>query len=115
MAGFRLDYMCWPERGAERRERLTRFLADGLVGPEDSVTAGHSYLSTAGEFRELFAGGFDELLLAGVESLTGCEQESFAGLSDDDREAWLDLVERTMALPEALGCCEHFLYAGRKR
>jgi hypothetical protein len=23
-------------------------------------------------------------------------------------------VERTMSLPEALGCCEHFLHAGRK-
>ena len=115
LAGLHAEYLCWPERGAERHDRLTRFLADGLVGPEDSVTLGQAFFTTAFEFRELFAGDFDEELLAGVESFTGCEQESFSGLSDDDKDAWLDLVERTMALPEALGCCEHFLYAGRKR
>jgi SAM-dependent methyltransferase len=115
LAGLRVEYLCWPERGAERYDRLAPFLADGLVGPEDSVTLGHSYFSTAAEFRDLFARDFDETLLAGVESFTGCEQEPFAGLPDDAKDAWLDLVERTAALPEALGCCEHFLYAGRKR
>lgn len=114
LAGLHAEYLCWPERGAERYDRLTRFLADGLVGPEDSAALGHGYFTTAAEFRELFARDFDEELLAGVESFTGCEQESFAGLSDDTNDAWLDLVARTMALPEALGCCEHFLYAGRK-
>jgi ubiquinone/menaquinone biosynthesis C-methylase UbiE len=115
LAGLHAEYLCWPERGAERRDRLTRFLADGLVGPEDSATLGQAFFTTAFEFRELFAGDFDEVVLAGIESFTGCEQESFSGLSDDDKDAWLDLVERTMALPEALGCCEHYLYAGRKR
>jgi SAM-dependent methyltransferase len=115
LAGLRAEYLCWPERGAERHERLTPFLADGLVGPEDSVTLGHSYFTTAAEFRDLFARDFDEEMLAGVESFTGCEQEAFAGLSSEDTDAWLDLVERTMTLPEALGCCEHFLYAGHKR
>jgi S-adenosylmethionine-dependent methyltransferase len=115
LAGLRAEYLCWPERGDERHERLTRFLADGLVWPEDSVALGHSHFTTVVEFRELFADLFDEVLLAGVESFTGCEQERFAEIPDDDKAAWLDLAERTMVLPEALGCCEHFLYAGRKR
>ena len=115
LVGLRLEYVCWPERGVERHGLLSGFLEDGVVDPSETTTLGHSQFTTAAEFRELFAGDFDEEFLAGVESFTGCEQEQFTGLADDAKDAWLDLVERTMALPEALGCCEHFLYAGRKR
>jgi ubiquinone/menaquinone biosynthesis C-methylase UbiE len=115
MAGFRAEYLTWPERGVERSERLRRFLADGLASPEDSDAIGYAYFTSAPEFRDLFAGEFEELLLAGLESFTGCEQQLLVGLPEADRVAWLDLVEATMELPEALGCCEHFLYAGRAR
>jgi SAM-dependent methyltransferase len=115
LAGFRVEYLTWPERGAERLDRLRRFLVDGLVGPEDSDAIGHAYFTTTAEFRDLFAGEFDELMLAGLESFTGCEQELLDGLPEADREAWLELAEQTMSSPEAAGCCEHFLYVGRKR
>jgi hypothetical protein len=45
--------------------------------------------------------------------LTGCEQELFLDLPEAVREVWLDLVEATAALPEAIGCCEYFVYVGR--
>jgi len=114
-AGVRMEYLVWPERGAERHGLLARFLEDGLVGPEESEDLGFGHFTSAGEFRGLFSDAFRELLCAGVESFTGCSQERFVALPDGDREAWLDLVERTMEAPEALGCCEHLLYAGRKR
>jgi SAM-dependent methyltransferase len=114
LAGVRAEYLTWPERGVERHDLLRRFLADGIVWPGESVALGHAHFTVEAEFRELFAGGFAELLLVGLESFTGCEQELFVELSGADREAWLDLVEATAALPEAIGCCEHFLYAGRK-
>jgi SAM-dependent methyltransferase len=114
LAGVRAEYLAWPERGAERHELLRRFLGDGLVWPGESPTLGHAHFASAAEFRELFAADFDELLFVGLESFTGCEQELFVELPVADREAWLDLVEETAALPEAVGCCEHFLYAGRR-
>lgn len=115
LAGLRIEYLCWPERGIERHGLLSRFLEDGLIGPEESVALGRAYFSSATELRELFADDFDELLLAGLESFTGCEQELLAELPEAVREAWLDLVEATVSLPEAAGCCEHLLYAGRRR
>ena len=114
LAGLRAEYLTWPERGAERHDLLRRFLADGLVGPDESAALGPAHFTSAAEFRDLFAGDFDELLLVGLESFTGCEQELLIELPEADREAWLDLVEATAALPEAIGCCEHFLYAGRR-
>jgi SAM-dependent methyltransferase len=115
LAGVRAEYLTWPERGSERHGLLRRFLTDGLVWPGESIALGHAHLTTVAEFRELFAGEFAELLFVGLESFTGCEQELFVELPEADREAWLDLVEATAALPEAIGCCEHFLYAGRRQ
>jgi SAM-dependent methyltransferase len=113
-AGVRAEYLCWPERGIERHDLLSRFLEDGLVGPDESVALGQAHFTSAADLRALFADGFDELLLVGLESFTGCEQEAYLELPEAVREAWLDLVEATAALPEAIGCCEHLLYAGRR-
>jgi SAM-dependent methyltransferase len=114
LAGVRAEYLTWPERGTERHERLRRFLADGIVGADESAALGHAHFTSVAEFRDLFTDDFDELVLVGLESFTGCEQESFVELPEREREAWLDLVEVTAGLPEAVGCCEHFLYAGRR-
>lgn len=113
--GLRMDYLVLADQGAERHDMLRRFLQDGLVRPDEAPTLGHGHFTTAAEFRDLFADGFDEALLAGLESFTGCEQEMFLDLPGDVQEAWLDLAEATASLPEAMGCCEHFLYAGRRR
>lgn len=114
LAGVRAEYLCWPERGLERHDLLRRFLADGLVGPDESGALGHAHFTSAADLHELFADDFDELLVVGLESFTGCAQEHFAELPEEVREAWLDLVEASAALPEALGCGEHFLYIGRR-
>jgi ubiquinone/menaquinone biosynthesis C-methylase UbiE len=114
LAGMRAEYLTWPERGVERLDRLRRFLADGLVDADEAPALGNGHFTSAAEFRDLFAAGFDELLLVGLESFTGCEQELFAGLAEAERAAWLDLAEATASLPEAIGCCEHFLYVGRR-
>jgi S-adenosylmethionine-dependent methyltransferase len=115
VAGLRGEYLCLAEQGPERRGMLRRFLEDGLVEPSEAPTIGYAHFTTVAEFRALFAGGFDELLFVGLESFTGCEQELFADLPDPARETWLELVEATASLPEAIGCCEHFLFVGRRR
>ncbi len=115
MTGLRMEYLLLGDQGVERHDMLRRFLEDGLVHPEEAPTLGHGHFTTAAEFRDLFADDFDEVLLAGLESFTGCEQELFLDLSDDVQEAWLELVEASASSPEAMGCCEHFLYVGRRR
>jgi SAM-dependent methyltransferase len=114
LAGVRAEYLTWPERGVERHALLSRFLEDGLVGPDESVALGHAHFTCLADFRGLFAAHFDELLLVGLESFTGCEQELFVELPAEVRDSWLDLVEVTASLPEAIGCCEHFCYIGRR-
>jgi ubiquinone/menaquinone biosynthesis C-methylase UbiE len=104
-----------PETGARYRERRLRFLEDGRLDPEIAPPIGFAYLTTAAEFAELFPGEFDRIALWGLESFTSPAQEKLAHLSEEDREAWLEIVERTAALPESLGYSDHFLYVGSRR
>lgn len=115
LTGLRVEYLTLPERGVERHDRLARFLRDGLVDPGEAPTLGHGHFTTGAEFRDLFAGVFDEVLLAGLESFTGCAQQMLLDLPEGVRDAWLDLVDATASAPEAVGCCEHLLYVGRRR
>lgn len=104
-----------PETGALHRERRLRFLEDGQLDPEVAPPIGFAHLTTASEFGDLFREEFDRIALWGLESFTSSAQDKLAALSAEDREAWLDLVEQTASLPEALGHSDHFLFIGRRR
>jgi SAM-dependent methyltransferase len=114
-AGLRVEYLTLTEQGVQRHDRLSRFLEDGLVSPDEAPTLGHGHFTTVAELRDLFTGVFDEVLLVGLESFTGCAQQLLLDLPDDVQDAWLDMVDATASAPEAAGCCEHLLYAGTRR
>ena len=86
--------------------------------PDDKVPCGFNcrlaHLKTDAEFDDLFAGEFDRIALWGLESFTSPAQEKLAHLSEEDREAWLDIVEQTAAFSESLGYSDHFLYVGSR-
>ena len=103
-----------PEKAAERRAFHERFLRDGNVDPDHAPPLGFGHLSTVAEFRELFADRFEQILLMGVESFTAAWQTNLRGLTSDEADAWIDLVEQTGATPEGLGASDHFLFVGGK-
>ena len=103
-----------PEESTERRAFHKQFLKDGNLDPQHAPPLGFAHLTTTQEFRELFAADFEALILLGVESFTSAWQSAVHGLTADQREAWLDLVEQTGVTPEGLGQSDHFLFAGRK-
>ena len=103
-----------PEKAAERRAFHERFLRDGNVDPDHAPPLGFGHLSTIAEFRELFADRFEQILLMGVESFTAAWQTNLRGLTSDEADAWIDLVEQTGATPEGLGASDHFLFVGGK-
>ena len=103
-----------PESGARLRQRRLRFLEDGRLDPESAPPIGFAHLTSSAEFAALFLEEFDRIALWGRESFPSQAQEKLVGLSEADREAWLDIVEQTAALPEAIGYSDHFLYIGRR-
>jgi SAM-dependent methyltransferase len=107
---FRLSF----HRGAAIREICLRVLADGVLTPRIAPPIGHAHVTSAAEFGALFEPGFDRLALLGLESFTSPAQELLATLPDTDRQAWLDVVEATASLPDALGYADHLLYVGRR-
>jgi len=115
MALLRDAFRDAPESGARFRERRLRFLEDGRLDPEIAPPIGFAHLTTSAEFADLFLEQFEQIALWGLESFTSSSQEKLLGLNEEDREAWLDIVERTAPLPEALGYSDHFLYVGRRR
>jgi len=115
MALLRDAFRDAPETGSRFRERRLRFLEDGRLNPEIAPPIGFAHLTTSAEFADLFTDQFERIALWGLESFTSPAQEKLLGLSDEDREAWLEIVERTASLPEALGYSDHFLYVGRRR
>jgi hypothetical protein len=93
-----------------KRGSLLRHLRKHIAPP-----IGFAHLTTSAEFADLFTDQFARVALWGLESFTSPAQQKLLGLSEEDREAWLDIVERTASLPEALGYSDHFLYVGRRR
>jgi ubiquinone/menaquinone biosynthesis C-methylase UbiE len=102
-------------RGAAIREICLGVLADGVLAPAIAPPIGHAHVTSAAEFGALFEDGFERLALLGLESFTSPAQQHLASLPEEDREAWLDVVEATASLPDALGYADHFLYVGRCR
>jgi len=115
MAFLRDAFRYSPEKGARLHERCLKFLQDGQLDPDIAPPIGFAHLTTAVEFDALFVGAFERIALWGLESLTSPAQEKLTELSPEDREAWLDIVERTAPLPDALGYADHFLYVGRRK
>jgi ubiquinone/menaquinone biosynthesis C-methylase UbiE len=115
MALLRDAFRDAPESGARFRERRLRFLEDGRLDPEMAPPIGYAHLTTSAAFADLFIEQFERIALWGLESFTSPSQEKLLGLNEEDRDAWLDVIERTAPLPEALGYSDHFLYVGRRR
>ncbi len=90
------------------------YLATGRLDPEHAPPIGYAFMTTLCEFRELFADSFEQVLLAGLESFTSPSLEPFANIAEEDRDLWLDLVERTNTTPEGLAYSDHFLFLGRR-
>lgn len=103
-----------PGTGARFRERRLRFFEDGRLDPEVAPPIGFAHLTTATEFVDLFLEQFDRIAFWGLESFTSPAQEKLAGLNEEDRLAWLEIVERTAPLPEAIGYSDHFLFVGSR-
>jgi SAM-dependent methyltransferase len=91
------------------------YLATGRLDPEHAPPLGYAHVTTLTEFRELFARDFEELLLAGMESFTSPALNTFSEKAPEDRELWLDLVEKTNTTPEGQGYSDHWLFVGRQR
>ena len=103
-----------PQEVLARREFHRRYLTDGNLDPAHAPPIGFANLTTTSEFRNLFSHKFKELALLGVESFTSVWQQTFSSLSEEQAMVWLDLVEQTSAMPEALGASDHFLFIGEK-
>ena len=102
-----------PQNILIEREWLERVIRNGGLGnPEPNVPdIWHS--TTSDEFRANFP-DFQEVLFTGLESFAcGCE-ENLLGLSDEQTEAWLDLIEETGKTPDGRGMTGHFLFIGQK-
>lgn len=103
-----------PHKVLARRAFHEQFLRDGNLDPEHAPPIGHAHLTTVAEFRALFADDFVETTLLAVESFSGPWQQSWTELPAEEAAAWLDLIELTATMPEAMGITDHFLYVGRR-
>jgi SAM-dependent methyltransferase len=104
-----------PREILARQEFHKRFLNDGNLDPLHAPPIGYAHLTTIGEFKELFADRFAEVAMLGLESFAGVWQETVRELSEEEARTWMDLIEQTATMPEALGVSDHFLFIGRKK
>jgi SAM-dependent methyltransferase len=110
------DLLCEsPREILARREYHKRYLNDGNLDPEHAPPIGYAHLTTIAEFRELFVELFDEVSMLGLESFAGVRQKNFCELLEEEAKAWMDLIEQTATMPEALGVSDHILFIGRKK
>jgi S-adenosylmethionine-dependent methyltransferase len=112
LAFLRDSFQSRPETGRARYAVRRTLYETGQFDADAFLN--YSYLTSIEEFRQLFAGQFDEVMFVGVESFVGPNRQVMAQLSDDDAEAWIDLVELTGTTPEGIGASDHFLYIGRR-
>lgn len=103
-----------PHQVLARRAFHEQFLRDGNLDPQHAPPIGHAHLTTIAEFQALFADDFVETTFLAVESFSGPWQQSWAELPAEEAAAWLELIERTATMPEAMGITDHFLYVGRR-
>lgn len=91
------------------------YLEAGRLDPKHAPPIGYAHMTTADEFRRLFVRDFEQLALVGLESFTSPATDHLNRVPAEDRELWLDLVEKTGATPEGLGYSDHFLFIGRRK
>lgn len=96
-----------------RQEFHKRYLSNGNLDPEHAPPIGFANLTTIADFKELFAEHFAEISLLGLESFAGVWQKTLSELPEEEEKAWMDLIEQTASMPEALGLSDHLLYIGR--
>jgi ubiquinone/menaquinone biosynthesis C-methylase UbiE len=91
------------------------YLATGCLDPKHAPPIGWAHMTNVAEFRSLFVPGFEELTLVGLESFTSPAPDHLSRIPAEDRELWLDLVEKTGATTEGLAYSDHFLFIGRRK
>jgi SAM-dependent methyltransferase len=104
-----------PIAASARKSFHDRFMVDGNLNPAVAPGIGFAHLTTIGEFRSLFSECFDEIAMLGVESFAAALQPCLGTLPVSERDAWLDIIERTCGTLEGLAASDHFLFVGRKR
>jgi SAM-dependent methyltransferase len=104
-----------PHKVLARSTFHEQFLRDGKLDPEHAPPIGYAHLTTVAEFKDLFADDFAEAAFLAIESFSGPWQQSWTALPAPEAAAWLDLIERTATMPEAMGITDHFLYIGRRK
>ena len=121
--GCRVHLVDVSERGsgsvwrAARKERagfMERYLATGTLDPKHAPPVGYAHMTTIAEFRELLTQRFEEQALTGTESFTMAWQEEWKSKSEEDRAAWLEVVEATGKTVEGMAYSDHFLFIGRR-
>ena len=74
------------------------------------------YFATVAEIAPLHeALGFETLRVAGVEPAISSDDESYNKLQGNQRELWLDLLQKISTKPSVMGASRHILYIGRKK
>jgi ubiquinone/menaquinone biosynthesis C-methylase UbiE len=110
----RLALKYWPDQvfAPELRRALARGAAPAVPGAAWTDAA---YLRP-GELRRLFERrGFETVTVAASEGFAAFLEEAVNRLSDQQWEAWLQLIVDTCDDPTLLGGAAHLLYVGRKR
>lgn len=92
----------------DRAGFMQQYLATGTLDPEHAPPVGYAHLTTITEFRELLTERFEEEALLGAESFTSTLQEEWKAKSEEDRAAWLDVVEATGKTVEGMANSDHF-------
>jgi hypothetical protein len=93
---------------------MERYLATGTLDPKHAPPVGYAHMTTIAEFRELLTQRFEEQALTGTESFTMAWQEEWKSKSEEDRAAWLEVVEATGKTVEGMAYSDHFLFIGRR-
>ncbi|MGL5943086.1 MAG: class I SAM-dependent methyltransferase [Waterburya sp.] len=115
LAYFRELFRSHSKQGLSRQEFHQQFLKDGNADPIHMPPLGYAHLTTSNEFLQLFTASFEQITFIGVESFTAPFPTAANGLSRQELEVWLDLVDATGTTPEGLGMSDHFLYIGRRK
>lgn len=114
MGYLRSLYQQTPDLAKEYQAFFEGFLIDGNLNPAVAPEVGFAHLFGPSEFQNLFRGRLKEWVLTGLESFTSPMPSRFHCLGQQEREAWLQIVERTGSTPEGIGCSDHFLLTGER-
>jgi len=110
MGDLMKDIPAWIEKGVE----VDSILDEGRDTYHESEGF-RGYFARVDEIAPLHESiGFTTVALLGVEPAISADDESYNRLEDQQRELWLDLLDRISGEPTILGASRHLLYIGRK-